>query len=52
MRRIRTGNAYVNEPMLKLNRELGFRPYRSMYIWQVDVSRVLAYLNQAGISLT
>jgi len=52
VRRIRTGNAYVNEPMLKLNRELGFRPYRSMYIWQVDVSRVRAYLNQAGISLT
>lgn len=38
--------------MLKINRELGFRPYRSMAIWQVEVSQVFTCLDQAGISPT
>lgn len=49
VRRIRTGNAYVNEPMLKINRELGFRPYQSYYIWQVEVNKVLTYLDRADV---
>lgn len=44
VRFVRTGNAYVNEPMLKINQELGFRPYRSIYIWQIEVSQVEACL--------
>lgn len=44
VKRIRTGNAFVNEPMLKINTELGFKPYQSRYFWQVDVSKVKEYL--------
>lgn len=42
--RIRTGNAFVNEPMLKINTELGFKPYQSRYFWQVEVSKVKEYI--------
>lgn len=45
--RIRTGNAFVNEPMLKINQDLGFKPYRSRYFWQVDVATVQTYLASA-----
>lgn len=44
VRWIRTGNAFVNEPMLKINRELGFHPHHAAYIWQVEVDKVEAYL--------
>jgi mycothiol synthase len=44
VKRIRTGNAFVNEPMLKINIELGFKPYRSEYFWQIEVPQVKAYL--------
>lgn len=42
--RIRTGNAGSNAPMLRINRELGFKPYKSITVWQVGVDRVLEYL--------
>lgn len=41
---VRTGNADQNAPMLKINRELGFRPFQSRYEWQVETDTVLAYL--------
>lgn len=44
VKRVRTGNAFVNEPMLKINIELGFKPYQSRYWWQVEVPQVKAYL--------
>lgn len=44
VRFIRTGNAFENAPMLKINDELGFKRYQSFYIWQVDLERVEAYL--------
>jgi len=44
VKRIRTGNATVNEPMLKINIELGFKPYQSEYFWQIEVPKVRAYL--------
>ncbi len=44
VKRIRTGNADSNAAMLKINHELGFRPYKSWYTWQVELDRVLEYL--------
>jgi RimJ/RimL family protein N-acetyltransferase len=44
VKRIRTGNADSNAPMLKINYELGFKPYKSWSTWQVELDRVLEYL--------
>lgn len=43
---IRTGNADSNAAMLKINQELGFTPYMSHCIWQVETVQVAAYLHQ------
>jgi mycothiol synthase len=43
---VRTGNADSNAPMLKINNELGFKPYISQCFWQVETERVMGYLNQ------
>ena len=45
---VRTGNADMNAPMLKINRELGFVPYRSDYTWQVETEKVVGYLRSRG----
>jgi len=45
VKRVRTGNADSNAPMLKINYELGFRPYISQSAWQVELSQVQAYLD-------
>jgi mycothiol synthase len=45
VKRVRTGNADSNAPMLKINTELGFRPYISHRVWQIELARVQAYLD-------
>ena len=45
VKRVRTGNADSNSPMLKINTELGFRPYISHQIWQIELAQVQAYLD-------
>ncbi len=42
---MRTGNADSNAAMLKINNALGFKPYTSDALWQVELQKVLDYLN-------
>ena len=42
---VRTGNADMNVPMMKINTELGFKPYIANCIWQVHTDKVVEYLN-------
>lgn len=44
VKRVRTGNADSNAPMLKINTEMGFKPYKSWTVWQVELDRVDDYL--------
>jgi len=44
---VRTGNADSNAAMLKINRELGFQPYLSQVVWQVETARVIEYVQGA-----
>ncbi|GGK88052.1 GNAT family N-acetyltransferase [Deinococcus radiotolerans] len=45
-REIRTQNADSNGPMLKINTELGFRPFMASTIWQGDTTEVLKQLQK------
>jgi len=45
VKRVRTGNADSNAPMLKINTELGFKPYISHRLWQIDLVQVQTYLD-------
>jgi mycothiol synthase len=49
---VRTSNADVNEPMLNINREMGFRASASDTTWQISVERAQAYLEEHGMPAT
>lgn len=44
VKRIRTGNANSNAPMLAINNQLGFKLYRSSIVWQLEMTRLEGYL--------
>ena len=44
VKRVRTGNADSNAPMLAVNRALGFKPYLSETVWQLEREKLEAYL--------
>jgi mycothiol synthase len=44
VKRIRTGNADSNAPMLSINHALGFKPYIAETVWQIEVEKIKAYL--------
>lgn len=39
LKRVRTGNANSNAPMLRINDAMGFRPCQDWSVWQVDVAQ-------------
>jgi len=41
---VRTGNADSNAAMLRINNELGFKPYMADTLWQVEIQKVIEYL--------
>jgi hypothetical protein len=45
MRYVRTGNADANVPMLKINTDLGYRPYMSRSLWQIETAALQKYLS-------
>ena len=45
-KRIRTGNANSNAPMLAINNELGFKLYKAEIVWQLEMVRLKNYLEQ------
>ena len=49
VKRVRTGNADENAPMLAINHALGFKPYISETVWQVEVDRLKDYLAEKGL---
>ncbi len=44
VKRIRTGNADSNTPMLAINHALGFKPYIAETVWQIEVEKIRSYL--------
>jgi GNAT superfamily N-acetyltransferase len=47
VKRVRTGNANSNAPMLRINDAMGFRPYKDWTTWQVEVDKVRDYVARA-----
>jgi GNAT superfamily N-acetyltransferase len=48
VRLVRTGNADSNAAMLRINNDLGFQSYMAQAFWQVETTRVRAYLDEAN----
>ena len=43
---VRTNNADSNAAMLRINNSLGYKPYSSHCIWQLETDKALAYLGE------
>ena len=43
---VRTGNADSNAAMLGINHALGFKPYMSNCVWQIETGKAQAYLSK------
>ena len=43
---VRTQNADSNAAMLRINNELGFKPYMTSILWQMEIEQVLAYVDK------
>jgi len=41
---VRTQNADMNAPMMKINNEIGFKPYIAEAVWQVETEKIAKYL--------
>ncbi len=41
---VRTQNADTNAAMLRINNQMGFKPYMTSILWQMEISQVLGYL--------
>lgn len=46
VKRIRTGNADSNAPMLAINNALGFKPYIAETVWQIEIEKIKGYLQK------
>jgi mycothiol synthase len=46
---VRTGNADSNAPMLAINHALGFKPYIAHTVWQIEVEKIKAYLQNKSL---
>ena len=46
VRVIRTGNATSNGPMLKINFDMGFKPYKAFQVWEVETEQVARVLTE------
>jgi mycothiol synthase len=46
VKRIRTGNADSNAPMLAINNALGFKPYIAETVWQIEIEKLKEYLQK------
>ena len=42
---VRTQNADSNAAMLRINNELGFKPYMTSILWQMDIEQAMEYVN-------
>jgi GNAT superfamily N-acetyltransferase len=45
---VRTANADSNASMVRINEELGFKPYSTQTVWQAELERIEAYLSRRG----
>ncbi|MFW9959000.1 MAG: N-acetyltransferase, partial [Candidatus Odinarchaeota archaeon] len=46
VRVVSTGNAASNEPMLDINRRLGFKLYLDMYQYQLELEQLRKYIQR------